>query len=75
MVDPTAFDSMKTTELQKLRAAAKVFGEYLHNILPDGADKTYTLRQFRTTVMWANVTLTRVRDAREDDQIGSEETP
>jgi hypothetical protein len=34
----------------------------LDNIIPDGPDKTYMLRQLRDCAMWANIAITRNPD-------------
>lgn len=49
-------------QMQKVRAAAKIFSESLEINLPEGPDKTFVLRQLRTVVMWANVAITRNPD-------------
>ena len=46
----------------RLRRAAKLFADVLET-LPDGPDKTFTIRNHRTTVMWANVAITASRRA------------
>lgn len=42
-----------------LRAAAAEYAEVIDMRVPDGADKTWMLRQLRTIAMWANVAVTR----------------
>jgi hypothetical protein len=51
------------------RAAAKVYGDALAALLPDGPDKTYVIRKHRENAMWANVAITRLPDGtpREED--------
>lgn len=66
-MDPTTFDYLKPTDKQvermaRVREAASIFGEILDLELPDGPDKTFTLRNHRTTAMWANVAITRLTD-------------
>ena len=63
----STFDYLKPTDTQvasahQVREAAKVFSRYLETYLPDGPDKTYALRTFRTVVMWAIVSITRTPD-------------
>jgi hypothetical protein len=49
-------------EMQNVRAAFAVFVAHIEKTLPDGADKTYIIRQLRDCAMWANVALTRQAD-------------
>lgn len=61
------FDYLKPTKgqmeaMEQLRGAAKVYAGFLETYLPDGPDKTYTLRKLREVAMWANVALTRHAD-------------
>jgi methylmalonyl-CoA mutase N-terminal domain/subunit len=49
-------------KMVKVRAAAKAYADVLDEFLPEGPDKTHTLRLHRTTAMWANVALTRQPD-------------
>lgn len=61
------FGYLKPTDAQlaameKLRAAAAAYCDALVEILPDGPDKTFAIRNHRTTAMWANVALTRQPD-------------
>jgi hypothetical protein len=63
----STFEYLEPTQEQKdamhqLRSAAKVYGDMLNALLPDGPDKTYTLRKFREVATWANVTITRQPD-------------
>lgn len=63
----TTFEYLKPTDGQiekmaEAREAAKVYAEVLEAVLPDGADKTYTLRKLREVGMWANVAITRHPD-------------
>ncbi len=48
--------------MKRVRDAAKAFSEVLERELPDGPDKTFTIRNHRTTGMWANVAITRHPD-------------
>jgi hypothetical protein len=70
---PATFDYLAATEkmkatMERVRAAAKVFADVVQEELPEGPDKTHTLRQLRTTAFWANVAITRHPDGspRED---------
>ena len=63
-VHPSTFEYLTPTkdQLQKmstLREAATEYAEALYTILPEGADKTYTIRKLREVAMWANVAVTR----------------
>lgn len=66
-MDASTFDYLKPTDeqvatMQRVREAAKVFAEVLARELPDGPDKTFVIRNHRTTAMWANVSITRHAD-------------
>jgi len=66
-MDPLAYEYLmptasQKTEMEIVRCAAKVFGEILESMLPAGADKTFAIRNHRTTAMWANVAITRYTD-------------
>jgi hypothetical protein len=50
--------------MRRLRNAAKAYSDALEAELPEGPDKTFTLRNHRTTAMWANVALSRLPDGR-----------
>lgn len=63
----STFEYLKPTDEQikimaAAREAAKVYAEALDQYLPDGPDKTYIMRQVRSTAMWANVSITRQAD-------------
>jgi len=63
----TTFEYLKPTDAQleqmkALRSAAKQYSNVLESLLPEGPDKTFILRNHRTTAMWANVALTRSTD-------------
>jgi hypothetical protein len=63
---PTPYDYLKPTEeqmeaMERLRDAAAVYAAAL-DTLPDGPDKTWIIRNHRTTAMWANVAITRQPD-------------
>lgn len=49
-------------QMQLLRDAAKAYGEALDKLLPEGPDKTFTIRHHRTTAMWAMVAVSRYPD-------------
>jgi len=49
-------------QMAELRAAAKVYGDALDKLLPDGPDKTFVIRAHRSNAMWANVAVTRHSD-------------
>jgi hypothetical protein len=48
--------------MNRVREAAGIFNAVLEKELPDGPDKTFTIRNHRTTAMWANVAITRQPD-------------
>lgn len=63
----STFEYLKPTdsqvnEMAKVREAAKNFAEILNECLPEGPDKTYTIRKFREVNMWAMVAITRLPD-------------
>lgn len=49
-------------KMSQLRDAATVYQRALEDLVPDGPDKTFVIRNHRTTAMWANVALTRQPD-------------
>jgi hypothetical protein len=55
-------DHAALARMQRLRAAAAAYGAVLEEVLPEGPDKTFTIRQHRTTAMWAIVAVTRLPD-------------
>jgi hypothetical protein len=62
-----AFEYLKPTDAQVddmavVRAAFMRCAEAVEAMLPDGPDKTHTLRVLRTAAMWANVGITRQPD-------------
>jgi len=64
---PRTFDRVDPTpdqqeQLRRLRVAAEVYANTLDEVLPEGPDKTFTMRQLRTVAMWANVAVTRQAD-------------
>jgi hypothetical protein len=63
----SAYDYLQPTpeqveRMQRVREAAKAFSEVLEKELPDGPDKTFVIRNHRTTAMWANIAITRQAD-------------
>jgi hypothetical protein len=67
VLHPSTFEYLKPTakqidDMAKARNAAKVYADALDEILPDGPDKTWIMRQLRTVAMWANVSITRNAD-------------
>jgi hypothetical protein len=67
MGHPSTYDYLLPTADQieamaRVRKAAKVFADVLDAELPEGPDKTFTLRNHRTTTMWSNVAITRQAD-------------
>jgi len=66
-MDPSTYEYLKPTAAQietmaKVRAAAKVYNDALDELLPDGPDKTFVIRNHRSNAMWANVAITRLPD-------------
>lgn len=64
---PSTFEYLKPTPTQieqmaRVRAAAKAFSDVLEKELPDGPDKTFTIRGHRANAMWANIAITRQPD-------------
>lgn len=64
---PSTYEYLKLTDeqiasLAKVRAAAKAYSDVLDAELPDGPDKTFTIRAHRSNAMWANVAITRLPD-------------
>lgn len=49
------------TAMEQYRKAAKQYADVLA-FLPEGPDKTFIMRNHRTTAMWVNQTLTRLAD-------------
>jgi hypothetical protein len=64
---PSTYEFLKLTDAQIaamawVRAAAKQYSDVLEAALPEGPDKTFVIRQHRSTAMWANVAITRLSD-------------
>lgn len=64
---PSTYEYLKPTDAQieamaQVRAAAKAYSEVLEQMLPDGPDKTFVIRNHRSNAMWANVAITRQPD-------------
>ena len=64
---PSTYEYLKPTDAQieamaRIRAAAKVYSDILDKELPEGPDKTFTMRAHRSNAMWANVAITRLPD-------------
>ncbi len=63
----STFEYLKPTDKQletmnAVRMAAKIYCEVLEQLLPDGPDKTFIIRNHRSNAMWANVAITRLPD-------------
>lgn len=63
----STYEYLKPTDEQiarmaRVRAAAKAFNDVLDAELPEGPDKTFTIRNHRSNAMWANVAITRQAD-------------
>ncbi len=66
-LDPTTFEYLQPTpnqiaDMRDARDMAQHYAMALERLLPDGPDKTYTLRKLREVAMWANVAITRNPD-------------
>ena len=48
--------------MARVRAAAKAYGDVLEAELPDGPDKTFTIRYHRSSAMWAIACIVRQPD-------------
>lgn len=48
--------------MKQAREAAKAYALVLIELLPEGPDKTYTLRKLREVAMWVNIGITRQSD-------------
>lgn len=55
-------------DMEVLRGAARVYAATLDRILPEGPDKTYTIRKLREVAMWANTAVTRHVDGTPRDK-------
>ena len=67
MMHASTFEYLKPTaeqtkDMATLREAATVYAETLDEVLVDGPDKSFVLRNHRTNAMWANVAVTRKAD-------------
>ena len=63
----STFEYLKPTEdqieqMNKVRTAARAYCDVLQEILPDGPDKTFIIRNPRSNAMWCNVAITRLPD-------------
>ena len=61
------FEYVRPTEdqqdtMEQGRRAARMYAGWLDENLPEGPDKTFILRSFRTVAMWVNVAITREAD-------------
>lgn len=64
---PSTYEYLKPTDAQidamaQVRAAAKAYSEVLEQMLPEGPDKTFVIRNHRSNAMWANIAITRLPD-------------
>lgn len=48
-------------DMHVMREKASEYQTWL-DMLPDGPDKTYTIRKFREVAMWVNIAITRHED-------------
>jgi hypothetical protein len=64
---PSTFEYLKPTDAQisdiaVVRKAAADYAAVLDELLPEGPDKTFVLRNHRSNAMWANIAITRQPD-------------
>ena len=55
-------DNQQLADMQLCRDAVRSYTDVLERTLPDGPDKTYTLRKLREVAMWVNIAITRLPD-------------
>jgi hypothetical protein len=70
----STFEYLKPTpdqlaQMAELRAVTADYAHALELGLPDGPDKTFILRQVRSTAMWINVAITRYADGTPRDEM------
>jgi hypothetical protein len=63
----STYDYLKPTDEQiekmnRLRKAAKEYGDILEKELPEGPDKTFIIRNHRQNAMWVNTCIVRLPD-------------
>lgn len=63
----STFEYLKPTDEQiedmdVVRKEAKIYAAALDRYLPEGPDKTYTIRKLREVAMWANIAIIRQAD-------------
>lgn len=63
----STFEYLKATDEQmrimsEARQGALIYASLLEGLLPEGPDKTYTLRKLREVAMWVNIAITRQPD-------------
>jgi hypothetical protein len=66
-MNPSTYEYLAPTDEQKAqmakaREAARVYADALDEVIPEGPDKTFIIRQLRTVAMWVNVAITRHPD-------------
>lgn len=64
---PSTFEYLKPTDeqiarMQECREACASLANFLDEVVPNGPDKTYLLRQLREVAMWVNIAITRQPD-------------
>lgn len=64
---PSTFEYLKPTadqldQMNIVRKAAADYCKILEDVLPEGPDKTFLIRNHRSNAMWANVSITRLPD-------------
>jgi hypothetical protein len=67
MLHASTFEYLKPTDEQMktmtvARALFATFTKDMDDLIPDGPDKTYLMRQLRDCAMWANIAITRNPD-------------
>ena len=64
---PSTFEYLQPTldqirDMTEARWAAATYAKELERLLPEGPDKTFTMRQLREVAMWVNIAITRNPD-------------
>jgi hypothetical protein len=62
MFEPVKQSEEQSKTVSRLYAAAQTYADALAEILPEGPDKTWCIRNHRTTAMWATMTVMRLPD-------------
>jgi len=49
----------QAADMERLRDAAANYAKEIQDVVPEGPDKTYIIRQLRSVAMWVNVAISR----------------